>query len=323
MAQDTSPLDPSRAAPAVSIIVVSYNTRDMTLACLRSVYEETRTPFELIVVDNASSDGSAEAIAAEFPKATLLAETDNHGFAAANNLAATHARAPFVLLLNPDTVILDGAVDRLMAFSQARPGARIWGGRTYFGDRTLNPASAWHRMTLWNLFCRASGLTALGRNSPLWNGEAYGGWDRSTERAVDIVTGCFFLIARADWEALGGFDLTFVMYGEEADLCLRAQKSLGAAPRVTPEANIIHYGGASETVRADKMVRLNRAKMELISRHFPAWQVPLARALYLAWPLSRFVASSLLRRGSSRDWSEIWSRRSEWRHGFGSGGSGR
>ena len=223
----------------------------------------------------------------------LLAETANHGFAGANNLAARRARGEYLLLLNPDTLVLDGAVDRLLAFARANPEAGIWGGRTLYGDRSLNPASCWGRMTLWNLFCRASGLTGVFPRSELFNSEAYGGWDRGTEREVDIVTGCFLMIRRETWEALGGFDPAFFMYGEEADLCLRA-RALGAAPRVTPEAEIVHYGGAADTVRADKMVRLLSGKISLIDRHFPAWQRPLARGLFQAWPLSRMIATRAL-----------------------------
>jgi GT2 family glycosyltransferase len=309
------------APPVLSIIVVSYNTRDMTLCALRTVHAETRTPFEIILVDNASQDGSAAAVAREFPQVLLLAEAQNHGFAKANNLAAARARGEYLLLLNPDTEVLDGAIDRLLDFARQRPAARIWGGRTLFADRSLNPASCWRRMTLWGLICQATGLRSLLRNSALFNPESYGGWDRGSERAVDIVSGCFFLIARADWQALDGFHPDFFMYGEEADLCLRAQRQLGARPRITPAATIVHHAGASETVRADKMVRLLRAKRALIRRHFPVWQQPFALALFAAWPLSRWRATGMLARLTgktglrerSRIWGEIWTRRPEWR----------
>jgi GT2 family glycosyltransferase len=305
----------------LSILIVSYNTRELTLACLRSVFAETHIPFEVIVVDNNSGDGSAEAIATGFPNVVLLAEQRNHGFAAANNLAAERAQGEYILLLNPDTVVLDGALDKLVAFAQRSPSARIWGGRTLFGDLSPNPASCWRRMDLWNLFCRATGLTGIFRNSSLFNTEAYGGWDRMTEREVDIVTGCLLLIERPDWRRLGGFDPAFFMYAEETDLCLRARQQIGARPRITPEAVIVHYGGASEKVRADKMVRLLRAKRELIRRHFPAWQKPFAAALFSAHPASRSLATGLLARlgqkasvaESANVWAEVWARRDEWR----------
>ena len=315
----------TEAAPTVSIIVISYNTRDMTLDCLRSVKTETTEPYELIVLDNQSADGSADAIAAEFPDITLLRAEENHGFARGNNVAAKQARGEYLLLLNPDTVILDGAIDRLVEFAERAPQARIWGGRTLYGDRSLNPGSCWRRMSLWNVFCRTSGLTGIFPRSALFNSEAYGGWDRSTERQVDIVCGCFLLIRRADWHALGGFDPGFFMYGEEADLCLRATRDLGAAPRVCPEATIIHYGGASEKVRSDKMVRLLSAKSELIRRHISWPYRPLAQALFRYWPYTRRLASALRgpNRESARVWGDIWNRRAEWQDGYPQGTADR
>ncbi|MEM6481690.1 MAG: glycosyltransferase family 2 protein [Pseudomonadota bacterium] len=306
------------SAVEISILVVSYNTRDMTLECLRSVVAETSVPYELIVVDNQSSDGSAEAIAAEFPDIVLIRAEENYGFAKGNNVAADQARGRYLLLLNPDTVVLDRAIDRLLDYAGRVPDARIWGGRTLYGDGSLNPGSCWRRLNLWNIFCRTSGLTGIFPRSPVFNSEAYGGWDRGTERQVDIVCGCFLLIQREDWQALGGFDLRFFMYGEEADLCLRAIHQLAAAPQVTPDATIVHYGGASEKVRSDKMVRLLSAKSELIKRHIPWPAQPLARGLFRYWPYTRKLATGL--RAASSDsadvWREIWNRRSEWQNGY-------
>jgi GT2 family glycosyltransferase len=310
----------SQADCALSIIVVSWNTRAMTLECLDSIIAETRdTPYELIVIDNASSDGSADAIAAAHPQARLLRSDENLGFARANNVAAREARGARLLLLNPDTVVLRGAIDRLVRFAQARPEAGIWGGRTLFADGALNPACCWRDISLWNLFCRAAGLTGLFPRSALFNSEAYGGWLRDDEREVDIVQGSFFLIDAALWRRLDGFDETFVMYGEEADLCLRA-RAMGARPRMTPEAEIIHYGGASQTVRADRTVRLLKAKNTIIAKH---WRNPArGMGLWLSamWPLSRSLAgraAGLVGRGDGGGvWSEVWRRRNEWRDGY-------
>ncbi len=323
-----SKIDPASAhRPEVSIVVVSYNTRELTLECLRSVARETRVPHELIVVDNASADGSPEAIANEFPSIRLLAEPVNHGFGPAHEIARKHASAPWLLLLNPDTVVLNGAVDTLLAFAKANPQAGIWGGRTLYPDGSLNPSSCWGRMTLWSLVCQTCGLSSVFRRSPVFNPEGYGGWQRDRVREVDIVSGCLFLIRRSDWDALGGFDPMFWMYGEEADLCLRA-RARGLRPMITPEAEIIHYGGASEAVRADKMVRLLTAKMELIKRHFPQHSRALGSALLMRWPLTRWLALSFAAKVLRREdlgkkgavWGEIWRRREEWRHGFGEAG---
>ncbi|MBV1695586.1 MAG: glycosyltransferase family 2 protein [Hyphomicrobiales bacterium] len=307
-------------SPDVSIIIVSYNTRQMTLDCLASIARETRASHEVIVVDNNSSDGSADAIAAHAPWASLIRRSDNLGFARANNLAAERARGRFMLLLNPDTVILDHAIDRLLAFADRRPDAMIWGGRTNFADGSLNATNCFRAPSAWSLFCRATGLAAAFPHNPVLNSEEYGGWTRDRERAVDIVTGCFLLIETATWRTLGGFDPAFYMYGEEVDLCLRARR-IGAAPRVTPDATIIHHGGASEITRANKMVKVLTAKSTLIRRHWPAVMKPVGLALLAAWPAGRALAIAAQRAivggsGATTEWGEVWQRRSEWLGGY-------
>jgi GT2 family glycosyltransferase len=308
----------------VSILIVSYNTSELTRAALDSIAAQTRdVSFEVIVIDNASKDGSANMIASHPSKPQLVDLRENIGFARANNLAANMARGRYLLLLNPDTVVLDRAIDKLVAFARTTPRARIWGGRTLFADGRLNPSSCWGRMTPWNLLCRAAGLTGVFARTTLFNGEAIGGYGRDTVRQVDIVSGCFFLIEKQLWDGLNGFDPLFFMYGEEADLCLRAH-AFSARPVVTPEATIVHYGGASETARVPKMIRLLSAKASLIIRHWQPWAAPFGLLLLSLWPGSRALALtglSLLaptksRKETAQVWREIWHRRGEWQLGY-------
>jgi N-acetylglucosaminyl-diphospho-decaprenol L-rhamnosyltransferase len=308
----------------VSILIISYNTRALTLEAISSAVRETvQSSYEFIVADNASHDGSAQAIAQHPAKPQLITLSENIGFARANNLAAKHARGRYILLLNPDTVVLDGAIDALVDFADANPDAQIWGGRTTFADGSLNPASCWGRMTLWNQVCRVTGLTALLPQYEMFNGETFGGWKRDSVRHVDIVSGCFFLIDRSVWEAHNGFDPLFYMYGEEADLCLRAAKT-GAKPMITPTATIIHLGGASETARTAKMTKLLSAKASLIERHWHPLLSPIGKALQAFWPLSRAIALSVAgsltrseaRLQTARTWYEIWTLRKGWMHGY-------
>lgn len=305
-------------APDVSVVVISYNTRDLTLDCLRSVYAETQGhPFELIVVDNASTDGSAEAIAGEFPQARLIASDTNHGFARANNLAAANARGQWILLLNPDTVVLNGAIDTLLDFARTNDQASIFGGRTLFADGSLNPTSCWARPTLWSSFACAVGLTAMFRGSRMFDPEAMGNWRRDTVREVDIVTGCFFLLRKRDWDDLGGFDPRFHMYGEETDLCLRAARR-GMACMVCPDAEIVHYGGASEKARSGKMIRLFRAKSQLYAKHWTPRTAWLGARTLDLWALVRLVAFAVGRpvgfggRDGLQTWRTVWANRQEW-----------
>jgi len=308
----------------VSILVISYNTQALTLAALDSVQAQTSdVNYELIVVDNASTDGSAEALQTHPAISRFISLDENIGFGRANNLATEFATGRYVLLLNPDTVVLDGAIDRLVAFADRNKKALIWGGRTVFEDGSLNPTSVWRRMTPWTLFCRVSGLSALFPSSELFNREALGNWSRDCVREVDTVSGCFFLMPTTVWTALGGFDPIYFMYGEEADLCLRA-KRIGAKPLMTPDAEIIHFGGASEATRASKVIKLLTALATLIDRH---WTTPLntiGQYLLLAWPLSRWLALSLASHVMGRSdwqdkalvWKNIWQARDTWRFGY-------
>jgi N-acetylglucosaminyl-diphospho-decaprenol L-rhamnosyltransferase len=288
-------------SPRLSILVVSYNTKKLTLDCLASVFEQTRlTPFELIVWDNASSDGSPEAIGETYGNRVRLVKSDeNIGFATANNSASEIATGDYLLLLNPDTVVLDGAIDVLAAFADRFPGSGIWGGRTLFKDGSLNSSSCWGRQTVWSLFCQATGLSVMFKRTSVFNPEGMGGWNREGVRTVDIVSGCFFMITSELWAALGGFREEFFMYGEEADLCHRARK-LGAQPMVTSEATIIHYGGASERVLADKLVRLLKAKRLLIDMHFPPVARQIGRWLLFLWPVRRYCIHAVLAAGGRR-----------------------
>lgn len=304
----------------LSIIVISYNTRVMTLECIRSVFNQTRkVNFELIVLDNASIDGSVEAINAEFGRNIRVVESkDNLGFASGNNYAAKLSTGDYLLLLNPDTIVKNRAIDNLVEYATKKPNDGIWGGKTIFKNGDINPASCWSKQTIWSLFCQAVGLTSVFRKSSVLNPEGIGGWDRSGSRQVDIVSGCFLLIKRSLWNQLGGFRKSFFMYGEEADLCLRATE-FGVSPSVTDKATIVHYGGASETVRADKLVRLIHAKHLLIEYHFSPKTRRLGHTLLSLWPRSRYFAHKMLAlfgcvsSKNNRDvWREVSLRQSEW-----------
>jgi GT2 family glycosyltransferase len=307
----------------VSIVIISYNTIDMTLECIRSVYEQTKDlAFELVVLDNDSKDGSAQKIAENFPNVNLIISKENLGFARANNFAAELIKGKYLLLLNPDTVVLDAAIEKIYAFARKNDVHQVYGGRTVFGDYSLNPTSCWKRPTIWSLFCYSTGLASIFRRNRLLDPESYGPWGRDSVREVDIVTGCFLMIEKPLWDQLGGFDPQFFMYGEDADLCLRARQH-GARPIITPDATIVHYGGASEKVRADKMVRLLRAKKQLIKKHWSSIACWLGLELLRFSVLSRLLACNsffyLGNKGAhdkAVQWREVWQRRVEW---YGSG----
>lgn len=311
--------EPTEGTVELSVLVVSYNTRDLTLECLRSITDQTPdVTSEIIVIDNASADGSAEAIRAKFPSVQLSALDENIGFGPACNLAAESARGTYVVLLNPDSIVLDRALEHLHAFMEAHPEAGAAGGRALLGDRSLDPGSVWGRMTLWSTFCAAVGLSVLFRRSKLFDPEALGQWERDTVRSVDVISGSLMIMSRDLWYRLGGFDPRFFMYCEDADLCLRVQQA-DLDCQICPDAVIVHYGGASETTEADKMVRLFGAKSLYFEKH---WSKPAARVgarMLSLHAATRMVAYGLSSAAAPRHeqefktWQAIWKQRTDWR----------
>ncbi|RTZ64586.1 MAG: glycosyltransferase family 2 protein, partial [Aquificaceae bacterium] len=201
----------------LDIIIVSYNTAEYTKRAIQSVYDETKaTEFNIVVVDNASPDNSVELIRKNFPDVQLIESKENLGFAGGVNLGAKAVNSDYVLLLNPDTIILDGAIDKLMRFAQERPTAGIWGGVTLNNDLSLNPNNARARISFKTLLFSSLGLSKIFRSSCFFNYDNYGCWDRKSIREVDVITGCFFLTPRSLWNELEGLDDTFFMYAEEA-----------------------------------------------------------------------------------------------------------
>ena len=309
--------------PELTVIIVSYNTRDLTLKCLETLYAATHeTRFRAVVLDNASQDGSADAIAAAFPQVDLIRSDENLGFARANNVIAARATTEWLLLLNPDTEVHLGAVDRLLAFAKAHPEAGITGGRTVFPDGSLNIASCWSRITPWSVTCNALGLSSMFPHSTVFNPEGIGGWKRDSVRQVDIVVGCFMMLPRALWTELDGFDLKYFMYGEEADLCLRARR-LGYRPMITPEAEIMHLAGASSTgFQARKYKMIAKARATLIEDHWsPGW-VSFGKAMLTLWAglrVALFGAVSRLtgrKREGAEKWADVWAGRDDWLQGY-------
>lgn len=304
--------------PEVSVILVSYNTSSYIRRALESLFRETQlTSIEVIVVDNASSDDSVAMIRQFFPQVTLIESGANLGFAGGVQLGAKQAAGKYLLLLNPDTVIINAAVDRLLHFAKLHPANGIWSGVTLNNDMSLNTQHAWSKPTLHDLLYSALGLSKLFSKTCVFNSANYGCWKRDTVKEVDIVSGCFFLTTRELWDKLGGLDASFFMYAEEADYCLRA-KTLGYQPIVTPDARIIHHGGVSHSHFSGKQIKLLKGKVELVNRHVTAWQRPAYKALLYLYVLNKFALHTLFKPRSAqrREWQIIFAQRADWLQGY-------
>jgi len=301
-------------SPDISVVIVSYRVPALLRACLASVQRETHgCTYEVIVVENASGDESAEMVRSEFPDVRLLALDENIGFAAGSNLGAQAAEGDYVLLLNPDTELVGDTLTALLAYARDHPDAGLIGGRTLNPAGELDPGSCWGAQSLWSLVCFASGASSLLKSSPLFNPESLGGWSRDTPREVDIVTGCLCLSPRAVWDELGGFDETFFMYGEDADLAARALKA-GYHPAITPDAVIVHYVGAS-SLSVEKREMTLRCRVALVRKHWSPKRAEVGVVLLQAGTGLRALGASVAR-SSGSTWPAVWRRRREWRGGY-------
>jgi GT2 family glycosyltransferase len=293
----------------VSILIVTYNCGEAVRACLESISEHTHgVTFEIVVVDNASTDGTAELIRSEFPGVRLTASETNTGFARGVNLAATAARSEYLLLLNPDTIVMANAIPNLLDFARRQPHNGVYGGRTLTPSGDVDPSSCWGQMSPWSLFCFATLLTTAFKRSRVFDPESLGRWERDSVREVGMVTGCLLLVSRSLWRELDGFDPRFFMYGEDADLSLRASKR-GLRPVVTPDSVIVHEVGTSTKSRPDKLILVLQGKATLIRKHWPGPQRVFG--LSMLW-LGAAVRALL----GSAAWRHAWASRRLWLAGY-------
>jgi GT2 family glycosyltransferase len=296
--------------PDLSILIVAYECRDELADCLRSIERATgSSSVEVVVADNASSDGTVELVRSEFPDVRLVALSENVGFARGVNRAAEVARGEYLLLLNPDTVVhADGGLERLLAFARANPQYGLYGGRTLWPDGTLCPGSVWGAPSLWSHACFACLLSSAFKGSRVFDPESLGRWRRDSVRRVGVVTGCLLLVSRADWDALEGFDERFFMYGEDVDLSLRAAGA-GRPPVLVPSIEITHTVGVSSESRPGRKALVMKGKTTVARKHSRGARRALALGLLQLGVWIR----ALLR---IEPWPDVWRARGDWVAGY-------
>lgn len=308
----------------VAIVIVSYNSEDHIGACLESVFAQRKSVNQqVIVVDNDSRDGTVAFIRENFPEVQLVLPGTNLGFAAGVNLGVKHSNAEFVLLLNPDTQILESAVDVIVDFARRKPGHGLYGGRTLRPDGSLEPSSCWGRPTLWSMTLFAFGLTTLAPRNRWLDPESLGSWQRDTVREVGVITGCFLLAPTEVWNKLGGLDERYFMYGEDADLAMRAW-SAGYRPVICPDAKLVHEVGGCSDTPVHKTMLLYRGKASLVRTHWTGLAQWLG-LFFLATGTGLRAAISKLRSSPGRNdsagrWQTLWRDRSKWIGGYGTTG---
>ncbi len=252
----------------VSIIVINWNGRELLARCLQCVQATVkRVDYEVIVVDNASTDGSQEMVKSNFPDTRLIENTQNVGFAKANNQGMGIAQGRYVLLLNSDAFVKDGTIDTMVAFMDSHPDAGMAACKLLYEDGTVQPSCS-HFPSLETEFYTAVGLEKLFPNSRVFGKYQMRYWDHNDVREVDVILGAFMMVRREVIAQIGVMDDSFFMYSEEVDWCYRCKKA-GWKIYATPETDAVHiWGGTSQQVRAEMIVQLYLSRVKFFRKHY-------------------------------------------------------
>lgn len=282
-------------ATDLSIVIVSWNVRDLLRQALQSIYQETKDiKFEVFVVDNNSHDGSANMVSQEFPEVHLIGNNFNAGFAKANNQALKDTTGRHVLLLNPDTKILDGGLGHSVRWMDDNPTVGIMGCRLLNPDQTLQAsirrfpsigAMALTLLKLHRIFPKAKALKDYLRSE----------FDYRQTQPVDQIMGAYFLIRRQALEQIGLLDERYYIWFEEVDYCARAKK-LNWPIMYYPGVSIIHYYGQSfrQVLSLRKQIILNNSLLRYYTKHGTAWDRLVVRILYLPSLIPSLVVSLII-----------------------------
>jgi len=260
---------------SVSIIIVSFNAKKHLENCLNSLTcARPATPHEIVVVDNASSDGSAGMVKSRWPEIKVIEQSRNGGFAAGNNAGIRATDGALILLLNNDTVVPAGAIDALVQRLLAHPEAAVAGPRLTDGNgraelsfgRMISPVNELRQKLTMVLYRR--GVRWVSRHV-----------ERATEREheVDWVSGACLLVRRQDAEQAGLLDERYFLYTEDVDFCA-AIRATGRRVIFTPAAHVVHLGGMSRATDPDAMnVAYRKSQLAFYEKHHPRW-APVLRA---------------------------------------------
>jgi GT2 family glycosyltransferase len=248
----------------LSIVIVNWNVRDLLRCCLQSLRKVTKSiDFEIFVVDNASADGSVEMIKAEFPEVTLIANKENQWFPKANNQALKLVKGEYTLLLNPDTVVKEDALKKMIGFMDVHPEIGMSGPKIFLPDGRIQYECARELPTLSGAFFFLFFLKTAFPYHKIFAKEYFGGWDHKTSRIVPAISGACMLIRTKLLKDIGFLDETIPMYFEDIDLCKKVNNT-SSKIYYLGDAEITHYAGQSlGKQKSPQMIR---------QYEFPAYQ---------------------------------------------------
>lgn len=294
------------ARTRLSIIIVSYNTKEITKECLNRVRENGRgIELEIIVVDNASTDGSPEMIREEFPEVNLIVSEKNLGFAGGNNLGIEKSRGRYVLLLNSDAYLLPGVLGSTLSFMEETPDCGILGVKLVCENGDMQP-SARMLPSPWRKLLVISGVADRFSGSKWLGGPDHSWWAHDAPKDVGWVPGAYFLIRRKVVEAVGGMDERYFLYFEETDYCLQALRA-GWRVMIYPLVSVIHLGGESSkatrqpmSMKGKQLVKFHHeSEFMYYRKNYGIFRVAAAAGVEVFWNVVVIVKNSVVRRSDS------------------------
>ena len=284
----------------ISVVIVSYNVRNNLLDTVRTLFASQHVAIELIVVDNASIDGSAEAIAKAYPQATVIRNQENVGFGQASNCGIEKSSAELILLLNPDVLVDPDCLKRLSDFMLARQDAAAAGPRLLRPDGRPDLAARRGFPTPSAAFYRFAGLSKLFPTSPRFNRYNMGYLPADETQEIDSGTAACLMLRRSAVQQVGAFDPDYFMYGEDLDLCFRL-KHRGWKIFYVPDAIAVHVKGASSRQRTAAMLHeFHRAMWIFHEKNYAAKYPAPVNAVIWAGIWSRWAALRLRSRLNPR-----------------------
>lgn len=279
----------------ISVIIVSYNTADLTLACINSILLSQGVNYEIFVVDNNSSDGSVDAVRDRFPNVRVISNTTNRGFGTANNQALKECSGDYVVFLNPDTTVEPDSLFNMLQFMGSHPEVGLAGPKVFNPDGSRQDSVSYR-----------------------YPGHRYGAADIGVlPGTIACVLGACQIVSRKLLQEINGFDEDFFLYGEDQDICLRIRKR-GFEIALINEASIMHLGGQSErrTLPEDVVRKKFRGELIFYRKHYcpdtihrlckrqlrrAAWRMFSSRVLMIVFPNASKVVEKFARYRALRE----------------------
>jgi GT2 family glycosyltransferase len=279
----------------ISVIIVSWNARGYLRDCLNSIRETGGSCIrEVVVVDNASSDGSPEMVVEQFSEVKLIQTGKNLGFARANNRGIQLAAGSYLALINSDVVVHPGCFQKLAAFLDAHPEAGLVGPKVLGRDGLLQRTC---RLLpgVWNIICETLALDRLFPQWPLFSGREMRHWKQDTQAEVEVLSGCFWVARRSAVEKVGGLDERFFLYAEDIDWCKRFNDA-GWKVCFYPEAQATHFGGGSSSnAPLCYSIEMVRANLMYWKKHHGTLGRISYRCLAMVYHFVRLMPLSVMR----------------------------